>query len=183
MNKKIILSFTFIFAVIYQLIVIFPIIYNEEDILNNGSEFKFRIRNSRLPVLCGKNYISLDLKTEIKSYEKFYMIDNIFVCVKQNSDGFAHVSSISKDKPIEVKDYVDVKYVRSDYKSHIVSFMLPFNRFYFKEIYADEIKNIYKKSIKDSSKKIYALVSIKNGKGLVKDLFIDDVSIMDMIEK
>jgi len=181
MNKKILIRFSFVFAVLFQLLLLFSFIYDKEDIINNGSEFKFMITKFKPSNLDGRNYICLNLKEEFISDEKIQIFDNLFVSIKENSDGFASITSISKERPVDTSDYVKAISFHSRYGT--TNYMLPFNIFYFKEVYADEIKSIYKKCIKDSSKKVYALVSIKNGKGLLKDLFIDDVSIMDMIEK
>lgn len=183
MNKKVILFIAFVFAVLIQMVIPFKLIYDKEDVLNNGSEFKFITSNVGSYNSSNNNNIHLDFKDEFKSYDKWNVLETAYVCIKNNNDGFAYISSISREKPIDTSNYIKVTVSWYNNRNHTVYFKFPFTEFYLKESIADEVKGIYNKSIKDSSKKVYALVSIKNGKGVLKDLLVDGVPILNMLEK
>ena len=47
---------------------------------------------------------------------------------------------------------------------------------------AYKAERIYRDGLRDSTKQTYALVSVKKGNAVLRDVLIDDVSIKDIVE-
>ncbi|HMB62545.1 MAG TPA: hypothetical protein VKN36_05700, partial [Eudoraea sp.] len=58
----------------------------------------------------------------------------------------------------------------------------PFDRFYMEESKANEAELTYRQSQRDTSKITYALVRIKNGEAVLKDVMIDGISIRELVK-
>ena len=62
-----------------------------------------------------------------------------------------------------------------------LSLYYPFDRYYINEIKAPKTEEIYNSSLIDTNNVTYALVSIKDGEGAIKDVFINDKSVEEII--
>ncbi len=187
MKKKYQILIAFLFVVAVQVYVPASMILDNEDILITGKTFKFLVEPIDPNDPMRGKYITLRFKentfttTEINLYD---WGEDIFVILDKNPDGYAEIQSLSKEIPHN-SDFVEAKIwsisIFNDTTSINISY--PFDRFYMDEFLAPKAEIIYNESLGDSLTTTYALVKIKEGKAVLKDVMIDEKSIKDMISK
>ncbi len=69
----------------------------------------------------------------------------------------------------------------SDDGSQQLTVDFPFDRYYMEESKAVEAEQVYRESLPDTNQVAYALVKIKDGEAVLKDVLINDVSIRDIV--
>jgi uncharacterized membrane-anchored protein len=183
-NKKNILVL-FALVVLAQLFVPFQMIFKQEDIIKTGTEFKFQTAPiDPYDAFRGK-YITLFFKEReitVKNAEKYTNGETIFATINTDKNGFAKISSISKTKPKNTDSYLKLK-VGFALNNDKIAIDLPFNRFYMNENIASKAEKIYREFSIKKKNETYALVAIKNGEAVIKDVRINDVSIKDLANK
>lgn len=187
--KKIILS-AFILTVFVQLTVPAKMILDREDILKNGTEYKFRTAPIDPTDPFRGKYITLwyeeDL-VEIQTHQKWIQGETVFVLFTTDDDGFAEIRSVAKDEPSSSSnsssEYVKarVNYFFQD-NSNTIRIDYPFNRFYMEESKAYGAELAYRESQTDTTQTAYALVNIKEGDAVLKDVLINDVPIRELVK-
>lgn len=160
-------------------------IFHNNDILNNGQLYKFKAEPvDPYDAFRGK-YIHLNFElSSIYLKKKVENSSNIYAVLATDSKGFAKITKVT---PVEPKhgDYVKVTLSpSSEYDSKIqVWINFPFDRYYMNEYKAPEAEKTYNSSIRDSSKNVYAVVAVKNGEAIIKDVMIDGISIQEYVSK
>lgn len=179
-KKNILLLFTLI--VLAQLYVPLQMIFNQEDIIKTGTEFKFQTAPiDPYDPFRGK-YITLFFKEreiKVKNAKKYISGETIFATIITNKNGFAKVSSISKTKPKNNDSYLKLK-IGFTLNNDKIAIDFPFNRFYMNENIASKAEKIYQESSVKKKNETYALVAVKNGEAVIKDVRINEVSIKDL---
>lgn len=186
MNNKNILLTAFIVVAIVQLAVPAKMIWDKERILETGKEFKFEtapidpsdpFRGKYIVLQYKENSIQVDSKDAWVEGEKIYVI------LKTDSKGFAAINNVSKEKPADNTDYVKAKVqFISGVHSKTIGISYPFDRFYMEESKAYDAERAHIESQLDSTKTTYALINIKNGDAVLKDVLIDGVSIAEIVK-
>lgn len=183
-NKKNLLLL-FALIVLAQLYVPFQMIFNQEDIIKTGTEFKFQtVPIDPYDAFRGK-YITLFFKEReitANNAQKWIHNEAVFATIKTDKDGFAKISSISKTKPTDSSSYLKLK-IGFTIDKNKIALDLPFNRFYMNENIASKAEKIYRDFAIKKNNKTYALVAIKNGEAVIKDVRINEVSIRDLANK
>ncbi|MEW7290394.1 GDYXXLXY domain-containing protein [Aquimarina sp. 2304DJ70-9] len=174
----------FITVALVQIFVPLQMIWQQEDVLETGKVYKFRTRPIDPTDPFRGKYITLDY--EINSFAladtTYIRGDEIQVYIEKDDQGFAKVVKISKESLDIDKDYVIAK-VRGNYKE-VINFELPFNRFYMEETKAYDAEKAYRQVNRDSLKNnVYALVYVKEGQSVLKDVIIDGMPIQEYVEK
>ncbi|QAA80746.1 hypothetical protein EI546_02930 [Aequorivita sp. H23M31] len=187
MTKKQILITAFIVVAMVQLLVPAKMIWDKENILKTGKEFKFEVAPVDPTDLFRGKYIILQFKENsfpVKSTEEWLEAKEVYVILKPDSEGFAKIQSISKVKPDDNKDYVKAKvdYLSGMYSKNI-TISYPFHKFYMEETKAPEAEWAYHESARDSTQNVYALVAIKKGEAVIKNVFIDGIPIKEVVER
>lgn len=170
-----------VFAVValIQLAVPIGMIIGRENILSTGTEYKFRIA----PVdpydpFRGK-YITLSFDAnnfEVENDDFWHMGENVYVALEKDSLGFAKIKDIAKQPPVESEsDYVKAK-IQYAYENQ-VTIEYNFNRYFMEEHKAPDAEHVYREAARDTSQTAYALVSIKEGDAVLKDVVINGTSI------
>ena len=185
MNKKIIFP-AFIVMVLVQLYIPVKMIINKESVLSGGKEFRFKTAPIDPTDPFRGKYITLSFEansTNIPDAEGWNQGEEIFVLLGEDDKGFVKINSVSKEKPIDIEDYVtaSIGYVIDDTLDW-VSIDYPFTRFYMEESKAGNAEEAYREAARDTSQVTYALVSIKNGEAVVKDVLINDIPIKEVIK-
>ncbi len=183
MTKKLLFALL-VLTVTAQWLVPGKLIYDSEKTNAEGTSFKFRIR----PVdpydpFRGK-YITLDFmdnESKRDTLESFSYGQSVFVEVSPDSGLIAKVKSISKNTPLG-SDYFEATVVwvsqnRAD-SIQTVGLDFPFKKFFLEETVAPEAELTYAETRSDPG---YALVSIMNGKAILRDVIIRDSSIVDVV--
>ena len=179
----------FILVALAQLFVPAQMIWNKEDVLETGKAFKFKTApiDPNDPFRGKYIYLSFDnVRVEIPKDNDWKRGESIYALLTENEEGFAEITSISRTKPKETQDFVTAKVAFIDIYSKEKTTMTvryPFERFYMEESKARDAELIYRESQRDTTKTTYALVHIKNGAAVLKDVLIDGVPIKDLVNK
>lgn len=183
-NKKLLLT---VFAVValVQLYVPAKMIWNREVILKSGTEYKFKTAPIDPSDPFRGKYITLSFEENtVQIYNETHWTsgEQIFVYLTTDKDGFAKIKSVSKEKPENDQEFLKAKvgFVTGDRPNNL-TINYPFDRFYMEESKAPEAELMYQESQQDLNKITYALVSIKNGYAVLKDVLIDGVSISEIV--
>ncbi|WP_083677213.1 GDYXXLXY domain-containing protein [Winogradskyella sp. J14-2] len=184
--KTIHIFILFVVVAVIQLYVPAKMILDREDVLKTGITYKFKTRPVDPNDPFRGKYITLNYEmNSAKTNDSIWKRgETIFVYLENDSLGYAKVHSVSKEKKDIDRDYVETK-VRWNYgNSNTVNFELPFDRFYMEETKAKPAEDIYRKynRRRDTLNQTYALVAIKNGKAVLKDVYINDKPIAYYLE-
>ena len=185
-SKKIILPL-FILVALAQLYVPFKMIYDREEILETGTDYKFSTAPIDPSDLFRGKYIILSYKDNVvavKNEKSWIAGETVYVSLETDEAGFAKIASVSKEKPSENKDFIkaEVSTVSSN-RTNKLTIYFPFDRYYMKESKAYDAELVYTKSLQDTTKLAYALVSIKDGDAVLKDVLIDGISIKEIVKE
>lgn len=179
-NKKLLFIGFFALVVAAQWFVPLQMITEQEDILNTGKLYKFKTAPvDPYDAFRGKyiylNYANNEVK--VTNNEKFTYDDDVFVQVKDSS-GYALIQSVSKKEP-NSGDYVKAKISYSNTNNYrkTVGVEYPFNRFYMNENKAQSAETAYAEANRIPTQSTYALVAVKKGKAVIKDVMINNTSI------
>lgn len=178
-TKNILLTAFFIVAII-QLAVPLQMVSHNNDVLETGKLYKFKTQPiDPYDPFRGK-YISLYFEEDAISVAHEINVDKGIYAVLTTKNGFAKVSKITTQEP-KSGDYIKLKEARI-YKSADlwnVSLNFSFNRFYMNEYKAPEAEKNFNQAVSNIQNNVYALVAVKNGEAIVKDVIINNLSIKE----
>jgi uncharacterized membrane-anchored protein len=184
-SKKILLS-VFILVALAQLYVPAKMIFDKEDTLETGIDYKFITAPIDPTDPFRGKYIILGYKdnvTIIDNEKDWVSGEIVYVFLKNDQNGFAKIKSVSKEKPTDSQDFLKAKLSAvSNDGTNKLTIYFPFDRYYMEESKASDAEEIYAKSLQDTTQLTYALVSIKNGDAVLKDVLIDGVSIKEIVK-
>lgn len=186
--KTIHIFILFVIVAALQLFVPAKMILDQEDVLNSGQFYKFKTRPVDPNDPFRGKYITLnfELNSAKTSDSTWQRGDEILIYIEEDSLGYAKLHRVSKT-PLNInKDYVEAKVRWISSSSDEVNFDLPFDRFYMTESKAKPAEDAYNISIQERdviNKPTYALVAVKNGKSVLKDVFINETPIAEYVEK
>jgi len=184
-SKKILLA-VFILVALAQVFIPVKMILDREDILTEGKEYRFRTAPVDPHDPFRGKYIRLNYKddtVEIGNEKNWTSGEEIYVFLTIDKEGFAKIKSVSKQKPTDNQDYLKAKvsYVTINNRNKL-SIDYPFDRFYMEESKAQEAELTYRRTQRDTSKTTYAVVNIKNGDAVLKDVMINGTSIREIVK-
>ncbi len=191
MNSKKIILPVFILLVLVQIFVPAKMIWDREEIIDTGIEFKFKTAPVDPTDPFRGKYIRLNYDeslVEMESTEEWFRGEKIFVHLATDKEGFAKAMSGSKDRPSDQQAYIEAKVLYGNSINvrdsvRIVRIEYPFDRFYMEESKAYEAELSYNRIQKSDSSATYALISIKNGDAVLRDVLIDGVSISEIVKQ
>jgi len=179
MKKNKLLFRVFIVLAIIQLAVPLYMIWRWENILQNGQQYSW----ATAPVdpydaLRGR-YVDLrfkEMEGPILDNAQLHSGQTAYAMIAEDHNGYAFISGISDSHP-EGNAYVKIKvsYVQGD---NIAHFMLPFKRYYMQEDLAPVAEQAYRKS---AGRSAVVSVRIKDGYGVVEELYIDGQPIYEYL--
>lgn len=175
----------FILIALVQWYVPGKIILNREEVLKKGKVFRFQTEPVDPEDPFRGRYVALSFTadTALADHKNFRSGEKAFAEVETDTAGFVRLKQLYKSAPAS-KDYVGVKIVYFVYKENEnepdrVMIEYPFEEFYLDEYKAPKAETIYRDAQRNRAAlgKTYALVSIYKGKGVIKDLIINDRSV------
>lgn len=189
-NKNLIIGIFMIMCAI-QLFAPIKMIIDKEKVLNSGIPYKFRTAPIDPSDPFRGKYIILSFdenKFNVNGDAYWASGENIYVLITNDSLGFAKIAAVSKERPIQGIDYIKatVSYASTYDSIQELTIAYPFDRFYMEESKAYDAERVYWESSirRDTTSRVaYALVSIKDGESAIKNVFIDDVPIKEIVEK
>lgn len=184
MNNKKFLLVALILVALVQLFIPAKMIYERENILKEGKEFKFRIAPVDPNDPFRGKYFALDFienTFDVQSDSTWVINETVFVILNSDNKGFATIKTVSKVKPANGQDFVKSR-VRSVIENGISMLIIdyPFNRFYLEESKAMAVDTVFRKSLIDTNQVTYALVKIKDGEAVLKDVLINDIPVREI---
>lgn len=186
MNTKKILIAAFSFMVLSQWCVPFFMIRDTEQVLKNGTAYKFRT----VPIdpndpFRGK-YMTLnflDNSVKVEDIREWHNGQTAYALVGKKDD-YAYVKSIQKYAPLHSEYFkVEIDYTVPDTNSQRVILRFPFNKYFMNESKAPIAEDLYRKRLMDTSTFAYAVVYIRDGISVLSDVKIGDSSLIEMVTK
>lgn len=178
-NRKV--FYLFISLAIIQLAVPLYMIWHWEDVLHNGRQYTWITAPvDPYDALRGR-YVDLrfkEMEGPIQGDAKLKSGETAYAILAEDEKGYAFISGISNLRP-EGNSYIRIKvsYVQDDKIAH---FVLPFKRYYMQEDLAPAAEIAYRKS---AGKECVAKVRIKDGYGVLEELYIDDKRVYDYLRE
>jgi uncharacterized membrane-anchored protein len=186
MNTKNKVLIVFILVSLVQLFIPAKMIFDREDVLATGKEFKFRTQPIDPNDPFRGKFVSLQFSENsilIQNQIDWLNNETVFVLLTINNDGFAKIKSVSKIKPLETVDFVKAKvdYIQNSDSTRLF-IEYPFTRFYMEESKAPMAELVYNETVVDTNIVTYGLVSIKDGEAVLKDVLINETSIVEIVK-
>lgn len=166
--KKILMPLL-ILTILIQLFVPSYIVFEKYDTLKNGREYKFEIELYDPYDAFRGRYVSLTVKRNSFAYNH----EGIYGHIGLDNDGFAYIDSVSKTKPSSGD------YVKSISSTH---FRMPIDRYYTDEELAPEMESVLF-GVNSNKLRPYVILRVKDGKAVIKGLYIDGIRIEDYMDK
>lgn len=182
MDKKKILLGIFIIVALVQLYVPAKMIFDKEGVIKTGTEYKFKTAPVDPHDPFRGKFITLNYEEttfEVQDITEWTNDQIIYVLFEIDNEGFAQIQSVSNEIPTQRNDYLKTKIDYVKVATNELVIVLPFDRFYMEESKAYDAEIAYRESQSDISV-TYALVNIKSGDAVLKDVLIDDVSVKDI---
>lgn len=176
----------FVIVVIAQLFVPAQMIMGQETVLTEGKSYKFKTQPVDPSDPYRGKYITLRyaINAAVTKDSIWERGQDVYVYIKEDSLGFAKLVEASKVPIDSENDYVMAVSRRNYNKSKKVYFDLPFNRFYMNETKAKPAEDAYRNTQRDTiPNNTYALVYVKDGEAVLKDVIINEVSIADYVDE
>ena len=178
------LFFLFIAVAVVQAAVPLKMIYDSEMTKKHGTEYKFKtVPIDPTDPFRGK-YITLNYDiTSFPTRDTTWTGgDRIYVSLEKDDSGFAKIAAVAREEPESGSDYIAAD-VAFNYGGRIV-LEFPFDRFYMAEGKAAEAEKSYGEySRKDNARPAYAVIAVKDGTAVVKDVIVDGMPIREYVLK
>lgn len=180
MKKNKVVLILFAIVAIFQLAQPLYMAWRWEDILQTGVSYRWKTAPvDPYDALRGR-YIDLwfkENKGPVSNGENLKPGQTVYALLGIDSNGFAYVAGITSQKPAD-GDYVEVKagYYLDNNGNMNVS--LPFKRFYMREDLAPQAERAYGRN---AAKEGSVSVRIKNGMGVIEQLYIGDQTIEEYL--
>ncbi len=175
----------FALVAVAQLFVPAKMIWDRESVLRTGEEFRFRTQPIDPTDPFRGKYISLfypEQLVTVSTTNDWEWGEKIYVTLQTDSLGFATVENGSKEVPQINGPYIEATVSNIDYEDTTRLWVdLPFDRFYMEESKAYEAEQVYWQAGQDTLVTSYALVSVKDGQAVLKDVFINGTPIADVV--
>ena len=184
-DKKILIA-AFVVLVLVQLFVPARMILNRELVLSEGKVYKFRTAPIDPYDPFRGRYITLrypENRVGVENENDWQRGENIHVALRVDEEGFARIGNGSREIPASGEGYLKatVKSVSTN-GSHQIRITYPFDRYYMEESKAFDAEEVYQDVMGDPEQVAYALVHIKDGVAVLKDVMIDGVSIREIVK-
>ena len=182
--KRPVIMLVFAVAVLAQLLVPASMIAKRETTLREGKVFKFRTAPVDPFDAFRGRYVALSYEEESRDIPvpaewNIQRDQNVFAVIEDGDDGFARIARIDVKRP-DVEDYFPVV---AQYTSETnVTVFFREKRFYMDEFKAPQAEAAYREGMQDTNRSVYVTMRVKDGFGVVENLFIDDLPMRDYLE-
>lgn len=176
MSRTRLLALLFLIVALVQLALPAARIRLYEQTLREGRVFKFRTAPVDPYDAFRGRYVALRFEAGDATWSEKEPSDHgrkIFALVETGPDGFARFTSASPNRPAG-GDYLEAKASYPITDQH-VGVQVPFDRFYMAEKLAPKAEQVYRAhSANRGERDAYALVRIRNGLGVIEQVFVGD---------
>lgn len=177
----------FVLLAAIQWIIPGRMIYQNEDVLKHGVEYKFKTAPIDPTDAMRGKYVALSFdldRYETSLTEEYKNKSYAYIVLKNDSAGYAAIDRIEKTTP-PAGDYIKVEIFQAYERDNmqVVHLNLPFDRYYMEESKAEEAEKIYRESNnRDNESEAFAVVRVKDGKAVLADLYVDAKPISSYFE-
>ncbi|CAN5131976.1 hypothetical protein BH23BAC1_BH23BAC1_00160 [soil metagenome] len=184
---KLILFPAFIIISLIQLFFPAKMIWNRERVIAANNNFKFRTAPVDPHDPFRGKYLFLQFQEnqfKVDGSEDWAQNQDVFVLLSEDKEGFVKIADVYPTPPDDTPLYIKAKigYVYDDAGKKII-INYPFEKFYMEESKAYDAELAYNASAQDTTKVTYALVSVLKGEAVLNDVFIDNVSIKEVVKR
>ncbi|HEY9048879.1 MAG TPA: GDYXXLXY domain-containing protein [Ohtaekwangia sp.] len=189
--KKLLIP-AFVIMCLVQWFVPAQIIVEQETVLDEGTLYHFKTAPIDPADPFRGKYITLNFEQShiLVTDDKEWKRDQDIYVWLADSAGFAHITKVSMYEP-EGTDFVKAKVDHvTSYEPYTLWIKYPFERFYMEESKAADAEQVYRgiqiqadTSEADATQVAYAVVSVKDGKAALKDVKINERSIVDVVRE
>lgn len=172
----------FIIVALVQAFIPVKMIYDSEITEKNGTVFKFKTAPIDPNDPFRGKYVRLNYEmNSFATLDSSWVFDDaIYITLTKDMEGFAAVENVSRTAPADDKAYIAAK--TTNYYAGNVHFDIGYDRYYMEENKAPEAEQAYSKYSRDTlAKPAYALIAVRNGNAVLKDVIIDDMPIRDYV--
>lgn len=176
----------FIAMCIAQWVVPGKMILDSERVISEGTVYKFKTQPIDPSDPFRGKYVILNFEANriaLPDSSDWEPGEEVFITFTTDSAGYATAEAISREEPPAGTFLRTTVNYASNYAPFVVTFRLPFDRFYLEESKASEAEKIYWQSQRDSSQVAYGLVSMGSGNAILKDVMINERSIVDLVNE
>jgi uncharacterized membrane-anchored protein len=175
----------FVILIAAQWYVPANMIIQKERVLQKGQVVKFQTAPIDPSDPIRGKYVFLSFKEDTYKEAgaiKYAARQKVYVILTKDQNDFASISGISAQKPAAGTLFVEarVNHVEENGNVHV---NYPFDRFYMDEYSAPEAERIYNESRSDTSKKAYALLHVLDGTTVIRDVLVNDTSIVTLARR
>lgn len=176
-------TISFVVLALVQLVVPVKMIIDQENILNAGTEFRFKAQLAYPESDLSGKFIRLSYdqdKYPVADDLEFQKGQIVFVIFKEGSSGFAIIDTILKSKPDYTSIFVEarIRYIQKEDEISQLILEYPFEKFFLEEsrLSDEAMENLRARTA--SALSTHSVIRIHSGKAAIKDILIDDVSIL-----
>jgi len=178
----------FVVVALVQLTVAANHLWRSEWTLRTGKPYKFRTRPVDPYDAFRGRYVALAFEQCELPWEgevpRESFVDSWYAVLSEDANGFAKVLRLTPVRP-EGGDFLRVKTTSmtiSPDKSNFVRYSFSFDRFYMEERKAPKVERIYRDNNRwgGTNRTTYAVVRVRNGVGVIEDLFVGDKPIREL---
>ena len=179
----------FVVVCLVQLGIPASMIISRENILKEGKEFKFVTEPVDPTDPFRGKYITLnyrDVVFETVTTLEWTYGETAYVQLSEDEEGFAKIAGVSKSVPAGAVPYLKatIRYANLTGKNtQLITIAYPFDRLYMEETLAPAAEQAYAEAARDTVSTTWALVRVKNGDAVLKDVLIDGVSIREIAQQ
>ncbi|MFH1039462.1 MAG: GDYXXLXY domain-containing protein [PVC group bacterium] len=183
MKKKYWILGAFILLAVVQIAVSAARIVKWEDVLRTGTLLRFRtepvdpsdaFRGRYVALEFEQSTVPLELGPDLKRGEEVY------ARLGEDEEGFARIGKLVKERPTE-GNYLKVDVLYGSTRDNKIHLQFPFHRFYLEEEIAPAAEKAYRARSSRDKRDAYVTVRIKNGYGVLEELFVGGKPIMEFL--
>ncbi len=180
MPRRLLLGLLGVVAVV-QLAVPGWTILQHEEVLREGSEYRFRTAPVDPYDAFRGRYVALGFADTVGPVPDGLELQRrmkVFVPLQVDEEGFATLGEATRTRPLE--DHLELRVMW--WNAEGVTYELPFSRFYMEEEAAPEAERVYREN-NGEGRPAYVTVRVKNGRGVLEELYVDDLPILERLQR
>jgi len=186
MKPKIKMITAFVLVALAQLLVPTYMVKFQADKALSGNEFNFKVSHGRTANSLQGKYIWLNFeasKYKIADKNSWENNHSVFVTFEKDSAGYAKITEVTNEKPLNSRDWVKASAFRIHNDSSSLRITYPFSNYYIPDGDSKEVQRHFNLAMHDSMKTISLKVHINENQFLAGELLMDGVSFSEVLNR
>ena len=167
-----------------QLFVPAQMIFNKQQVIQNGEVFRFKTAPIDPSDPFRGKYIILNFEENtfpVDSAAGWEKGNDAYLTLTKDSNNFAKVNACLLSPPPDINNFVKAKvYYIESYNPTVIRLQYPFEKFYLEESKAPAAEAAYIKASRSKDTNTYALVSVYKGDAALQDVIVNGKSVRDL---